>query len=235
MEEETIELGIRFLRPLFRIGGVDVWITDTIVSTWIIMGLLIALAIVTRIMLPKFKDVPTGFQNVMEAIVEFYENFAKENLGAKLMPLASWFFMAFLFVFLSNISGMFFLRPPTADWSMTFALAFASFLMIQYAAIRYKKWAYLKELCQPFPLFLPLNIIGEFARPVSLSFRLFGNILAGTILMTLLYNMAPYFLRFVLPAALHGYFDLFSGVLQTYIFCALSIAFIGNAAIVEAE
>ena len=78
-------------------------------------------------------------------------------------------------------------------------------------------------------IFFPLNLIGELARPVSLSFRLFGNILAGTILMTLVYKLAPLVLQFVIPAALHAYFDLFTGALQTYIFCALSIMFIRGA------
>jgi F-type H+-transporting ATPase subunit a len=76
----------------------------------------------------------------------------------------------------------------------------------------------------------PLNLIGELARPVSLSFRLFGNILAGMILMTLLYTMAPVVLRFIVPIPLHFYFDLFSGILQAYVFCILSLSFIGAAA-----
>lgn len=227
-----MELGVENL-GVISIGGVDIWITETMLSTWIIMGVLIILAIIVRIMLPRFKETPKGFQNVIETLVETFENFAHENLGDRLMPLGGWFFMAFIFIFLSNISGLFLLRPPTADWTMTFAFALATFVMIQYTAIRYQKLGYLKNLMKPFPLFLPLNIIGELARPISLSFRLYGNILAGTILMTLLYSMAPTVLRYVFPAALHAYFDLFAGVLQTYIFCALSVSFIGNSAIVD--
>ena len=81
----------------------------------------------------------------------------------------------------------------------------------------------------------PLNLIGELARPISLSFRLFGNILAGLILLAVVYNVAPIWMQFVLPAALHGYFDLAIGFLQAYIFCALSLAFIGGAAGLEQE
>ena len=232
--EEGLELGVKVLGTI-PIGNIEIWITETILATWIIMGLLIILAIAVRIMLPRFEETPKGFQNAIEAIVETFDNFAVGSLGIKLMPLGCWFFMAFLFIFLSNISGLFFLRPPTADWTMTFAFSAVTFILIQIMAIKYKRGKYLKELMQPFPLFLPLNIIGELARPISLSFRLFGNVLAGTILMALLYNMAPYAIRFILPAALHAYFDLFSGVLQTYIFCALSVSFIGNAAIIEAD
>jgi len=65
---------------------------------------------------------------------------------------------------------------------------------------------------------------------VSLSFRLFGNILAGLILTSLVYSLLPVYLRLILPVALHIYFDLFTGILQTYIFCVLSLTFIGSAA-----
>jgi len=87
---------------------------------------------------------------------------------------------------------------------------------------------------QPIPIFFPLNLIGEIARPISLSFRLFGNVLAGTIFMSLVYALVPIYLRFALPAALHAYFDLFSGALQTYIFCVLSLSFIHSASSAEA-
>ena len=79
-------------------------------------------------------------------------------------------------------------------------------------------------------IFLPLNIISELAKPVSLSFRLFGNMLSGLILMTIIYSMPVYF-RFVIPVPLHVYFDVAIGALQTYIFCMLSMSFIRNAAL----
>jgi F-type H+-transporting ATPase subunit a len=107
---------------------------------------------------------------------------------------------------------------------MTFAFALVTFILIQTMSIKARGGKYLRSLLNP------LNLIGELARPVSLSFRLFGNILAGMILMTLLYSMAPIFLRFIVPVPLHFYFDIFSGILQAYVFCVLSLSFISVAA-----
>ena len=212
---------------VFPIGGIEVWITDTVISTWIIMGLLIAFAIIVRIKIKSFKDVPTGFQNVVEALVEVFENYLRTTVGERLMFLGNWFFTVFIFVLLSNVGGVFpGLRPPTADWSMTIALALVTFVLIHVMAAKYRKMDHLKGLFEPIFIFFPINVIGELARPISISFRLFGNMLGGLILMTLVYSMVPIFIKFGIPAALHVYFDLFAGVLQTYIFVTLSLSFI---------
>ena len=213
---------------VFSIGGVEIWITETIVNMWWIMLFLIVVAVITRIKLKNFKDVPKGFQNVLEMMVETFDNLVRGVAGEKFMFLGNWYFMVFSFVLLSNLSGLVFLRPPTADWSFTFTLALVTFVLIQSMAVKFRKGEYLKSLFEPYPVFFPLNVIGELARPVSLSFRLFGNILAGIILLSLLYENV--ILRFVLPIPLHGFFDVFAGILQTYVFCVLSLSFISAAA-----
>ena len=220
---------------VLTIGGIEIWITETMTGTWIIMALLIALAVAVRVRLNKFNEVPTGFQNAIEAIVEAFCNFVRESAGEKLMFLGNWYFMVFSFILLSNLSGLLFLRPPTADWTLTFAFAFVTFLLIQAMGIKFRKGGYIKSLFEPYPAFFPLNVIGEISRPISLSFRLFGNILAGTILMGLLYEMAPVLLRFLVPLPLHAFFDVFAGVLQTYVFSVLSLSFISAAASAEGE
>ncbi len=87
---------------------------------------------------------------------------------------------------------------------------------------------YLKSFTEPIALLTPLNVIGELANPISLSFRLFGNIMSGGIIMGLLYNALGYFAPLITPV-LHGYFDVFSGLLQTFIFGMLTMIFIGGA------
>jgi F-type H+-transporting ATPase subunit a len=122
-----------------------------------------------------------------------------------------------------------FMRHPTADIAVTYALALITFAMIQGFAIKEKgvfKW--LKTLTEPFVLLTPLNVIGELANPISLSFRLFGNILGGTIIMGLYYNL-PWFTLIGIPVALHAYFDIFAGVLQAFIFVMLSMTFVASA------
>jgi len=216
--------------------GVEVWITDTIVSTWIIMGLLIAFAVIVRIRVRKPQDVPKGFLNVVEALVETFEGYIRTTVGDKLMFLGNWFFTVFIFVLISNLSGLIpGMRPPTADWAMTVSLALVTLGLIQAMGMKYRKGEYIASFFKPMFLFFPINFIGELARPISLSFRLFGNMLAGLIMMSLIYSLFPVFARFVVPAALHVYFDVFAGVLQTYIFCTLSLSFISSAAAVAEE
>ena len=214
---------------VFNILGVEVWITQTILNTWIIMLVLIAAAVVIRLKLRRLQDIPAGAQNVAEAVIEVFDGFVQNTAGERLKNLGNWFFMVFVFILTSNLSGLVGLRPPTADWATTFAFALATFVLIQVMGIIHSGSTYLKNFFKPNPLFFPLNLIGELARPVSLSFRLFGNILAGTILISLFYALLPLYVRFFIPAALHFYFDLFTGLLQTYIFCILSLTFIGAA------
>ena len=214
---------------VIELFGVDIWITQTIVNTWIIMMLLAALALVVRVMLRSFKKVPSGFQNAIEIMIESFDNIVKKSAGEKYMYLGNWFFMVFAFILVSNLSGIVGMRPPTADWATTFAFALATFILIQVMGIVGRKGKYLKSFFEPIFVFFPLNLIGELARPISLSFRLFGNVLAGMILITLFYSL-PIYLRIILPAALHAVFDIFFGALQTYVFCVLSMTFIGSAA-----
>ena len=88
-----------------------------------------------------------------------------------------------------------------------------------------------KDMCSPLPswlpIWLPINVISELAVPISLSLRLFANVLSGTVMMALVYGL----LRMVAiawPAVLHAYFDLFSGAIQTYVFCMLTMTYIKN-------
>lgn len=215
---------------VFEIGGVEVWITETMVATWIIMAVLIIFAVVVRLKLKKFSEVPSGFQNVVEAIIEMFDGFIKDTAGEKLQFLGNWFFMVIMFILISNISGLFGLRPPTSDWSITFAFAIVTLVLIQVMGFKYRKGEYLKSFFKPFVFFFPINVMGELSRPISLSFRLFGNVLSGVVIMSLIHNLAPIWARFILPAAIHAYFDIAVGLIQTYIFCALSLAFIASAA-----
>lgn len=215
---------------VIQIGGVEIWITRTIFNTWVIMLALIAFAVFTRFMLRRFREVPTGFQNAVEAVVEVFDNFVRNSAGERLMFLGNWFFTVFIFIFAANISGIVGLRPPTADWATAFAFALATFILVQTTGLKFRKGEYIKRFFRPHPVFFPLNLIGELARPISLSFRLYGNVLAGFILMTLVYSITPIYVRFGIPVVLHAYFDLITGALQTYIFCILSLMFIRGAA-----
>ena len=214
---------------VLNIFGQELWITETMVNLWIISAIMIAVAIAVRLKV-KYTDNPKGFQNIVEMAVETFDRFVRNSAGNRLAGLGNWFFTVFVVILLSNISGVFTLRPPTADWTFNFPVAFVTFILIQFLAFKFRPREHFKSLMQPFFLFLPINIIGELSRPISLSFRLFGNIMAGMILIGLLYNLLPWPLTIGIPIPLHAYFDLAMGLLQAFIFTVLSLSFIGIAA-----
>ncbi|MCD8089289.1 MAG: F0F1 ATP synthase subunit A [Clostridiales bacterium] len=208
------------------IGNFSFRLTETVIDTWIIMLVLIIFAIIVRIKLNKFTEVPeSGFQNVIETMVEMMENFVSSTMGEKYSYFGCWFFGVFAFILTSNLSGLVALRPPTADLATTLALALTTFVLIHFMGIFTSKLGYLKGYFEPVPFLMPLNIISEIATPISLSFRLFGNILGGLIIMGLVYTL-PVYVRFFIPGFLHMYFDVFAGCLQTFIFVMLSMTFI---------
>ena len=208
---------------VFEIFGIP--ITETVVSTWIIMAVIIVGAfILTR----RFEKLPRGVQNVAEALVEGINDFTAQTMGEKNRWFAPYAGTLLIFIFLANISGLFALWPPTADANTTIGLALMTFVLILYSNIRYKGLlGYLKGLfLEPIPIvFAPINIIGELATPVSLAFRLYGNILAGVVIMGLIYSAVPV----LIPVPLHFYFDLFAGILQSFIFTMLTMVFVSMA------
>ncbi len=213
----------------FEIFGQTILITSTVVFGWIICAALILFSVFTKLAMNNFTQVPSGFQNVIELIVDSFDGFVNGIVGKELgKTLGVWFFGVAAFIFVSNLSGLIGFRAPTADLSTTLGFGLTTFFLIHFYGITKNTKSYFKGYLDPMPLFLPLNIIGELATPVSLSFRLFGNILGGYVIMSMIYVALPWFLRWFVPAPLHIYFDMFSAVLQTFIFCILSLTFISS-------
>ncbi len=215
-----------------HIGDFSFWITTTHVCLAIVMVVLIVFAIVANRVIKKadYRKAPTGFLNVLEMIVETLDKLILDNMGRKLAPVFRNYVSAlFLLILTCNLSGLFGLRPPTADYGVTLPLALITFFMIQYQGFKWQKMGKIKGLFEPFFLFLPVNIISEFATPISMSLRLFANILSGTMMMALIYGLMQK-IAIIWPAALHAYLDVFSGCLQAYVFAMLTMVFISNAA-----
>lgn len=215
-----------------HIGDFSFWITTTHVCLAIVMVVLIVFAIVANRVIKKadYRKAPTGFLNVLEMLVETLDKLILDNMGRKLAPVFKNYVSAlFLLILTCNLSGLFGLRPPTADYGVTLPLALITFFMIQYQGFKWQKMGKIKGLFEPFFLFLPVNIISEFATPISMSLRLFANILSGTMMMALIYGLMQK-IAIIWPAALHAYLDVFSGCLQAYVFAMLTMVFISNAA-----
>ncbi|MCR5293073.1 MAG: F0F1 ATP synthase subunit A [Eubacterium sp.] len=220
-----------YIHELYPVNffGNTVYITTTHVCTLIVMAAIIVFAICARrsFMKAEATGKMTTLSTITEIGIDTLTHFVTDTMGKKTAKkYITYIGTIFLFIFVSNTSGVFGLRPPTADYGTTLALALITFLMIEYADIRYNKWGSVKALFEPFPLFFPMNVISVFSTPLSMSLRLFGNILGGTVLMALFYGMVPIFAKIGIPAFLHAYFDLFSGAIQTYVFCMLTITFI---------
>lgn len=219
-----------------EIAGIQ--IADSVVVTWLIMIVLTAFSIVvTR----KFDKIPKGVQNVVELGVESVNKLTVDTMGKDKKGFAPYIGTVFLFLIVANLIGLLDLRPPTADINTTFALAILTFVMTIGFGIKSKGLKkYLKSFFEPLPLLVPLNVIGELANPVSLAFRLFGNIIGGVIIMSLAYGGLASLSSAIglgdiaifqvgIPIVLHAYFDIFSGLLQSFIFVMLTMVFISGA------
>lgn len=217
----------------YKIFGQTVWITTSHVCILIVMLIMIAFAFAANRTMKHAAEVPGGFQNVLELIVEKLDGVVYGTMGKAAAPkFVNYISTIFVFILMSNISGLFGLRPPTADYGTTFALGLITFFLIhitQFKNLPLKQiW---KDMCSPLPpwlpLWFPINLISEIAVPVSLSLRLFANVLSGTVMMALVYGLLSK-VAIIWPAALHVYFDLFSGAIQTYVFCMLTMTYISQ-------
>ena len=205
--------------------GHEVWITTTHVCVLIVMLIIIGFAIVANRCMAKAREVPEGFQNVVELIVEMLDKMVYGSMGSYGRKYLNYIGTLFVFIFISNISGLFGLRAPTADYVVTLPLGVMTFLIIQFNNIKYNKFGAFTDLFKPIPVLFPINLIGELAVPFSLSLRLFGNVLSGTVMMSLIYSLLSK-IAIGWPGFLHIYFDLFSGAIQTYVFCMLTMVFV---------
>ena len=216
-----------------EVFGQKVWITTSHACILIVMAIMLIFAIIANRKLKHATDKPDAFQNVIELIVEKLDGMVESTMGKWAPKFVNYISTIFIFILMSNISGLVGLRPPTADYGTTLALALITFFMIRVCKIKHqsakKIWT---GMCSPLPPWLPIwapiNIISEIAIPISLSLRLFANILSGTVIMALVYGLLGK-LAIVWPAALHVYFDLFSGAIQTYVFCMLTMTYVSQA------
>lgn len=177
---------------------------------------------------------PSGLAYWSEELYNLSLYVIKDNLKEKTVHYLPIFGTLMVCMLVSNLTGLIGLQNPTSNVSFNATLALMFFFMIQTHGItKAGLKARLKELTEPMWLLTPLNIIGELALPISLTMRLFGNILAGTIISLLIYTLikaiAPWgYLGLTITPFLHMYFDIFSGVIQTYIFFTLGTYFLGQ-------
>ena len=200
---------------------------------WFVIAILLVFALLGS---SNASRIPHGWQNFMESALDFTTDIAKNQLGESFyrewVPFIS---TLFLFIFGCNWAGAIIpwklielpegeLAAPTNDINTTVALALLTSFSYFYAGLSKKGLGYFKRYIAPIPLLLPINILEDFTKPLSLSFRLFGNVLADELTVTVLTSLVP--LVIPLPIMLLA---IFAGSVQALIFSTLAAAYIAEA------
>lgn len=209
---------------IIHLGGYDVTLNmEVILMTWIVIGLLTIFGYLAS---KKAGFAPHPFQVLGEIFVGAFYKITEDALdkerAEKYGPLVC---ALFLFLVFSNWLGIIpHLEEPTKDLNTPFSLGLMGFVIAHYAGIRSKGFkAYAKEYFQPMFFMMPLNVIGELSKIVSISFRLFGNIMGGAIIILVVSHLTY---SLVLPPLLNAFFGLFVGTIQAFVFTMLTVVYI---------
>ncbi len=198
-----------------------------LVFTWFIMLVIITLALIVRVSL---KLVPEGIQNIAESVVYGIYTFVEDILGKEETPKHFPLIITLaIFIFFCNITELIpYFTPPTSNLNTTLSMAILVFVYYQYLGIRKHGFKYVKHFMGPVwwlsPLMIPIELIDHFARIVSLSVRLFGNIFGDYMLLAVIFFLVPW----LVPLPIMG-LVLFAATLQAFIFFLLSTMYIAEA------
>lgn len=175
----------------------------------------------------RMRETPHGLQNLMELLVTSVDKMTQNRVGKKVGAGLSAYLLALgVYIGLGSLIELFGIQAMTADLNTTLALGLCTFIMINVTAIRYRGIrGRIKYYGQPMKLVAPFRLLSDICTPISLACRLYGNILAGAIVMELLYYVVP----ILIPGIMSLYFNLFHAGIQVYIFMYLSLSFIGEA------
>jgi F-type H+-transporting ATPase subunit a len=210
-------------QPVFRLFG-DVWVTNTVISTWVMMALIVAAVIILRRRQPV----------ALEMLLDFLSDMIADVMGEQARRYLPFLGSLAIFIAMANSIGIVpGLVAPTRDISTALALALVVFFAVHYFGIREKGLLiYLRDLAAPIyllPLTLPLELIGQVSRTLSLTLRLFGNIVSGELVVAVIFSLVPLFVELPIVGL-----SLFTGLLQAYIFTILAAVYI-NSGVEESQ
>ena len=217
----------------------DLTITSSQITSWAVIIAILGLCLFLTHGLtvrPESKR-----QLIAEWGVEQVNKLVSENMGQRFMAFAPFIAAIMLLSAFSSLTSLLGLFPPTSDMNVVAGWAILVFVLITYYKLKGGVWPYVKGFFEPVPVFAPFNIIGEIATPVSMSFRHYGNVLSGVVISTLvayaLRSLSHMIFSFLgnftilqigLPAVLSIYFDIFSGLMQAFIFAMLTMLYIAT-------
>ena len=222
----------------------DLPITEAQINSWAVMLSILGICLYLT---HGIKVVPDSKRQLAaEWIVEKVTGLVSDNMGKKFLGFAPFVAGILALSALSSLSSLLGLFPPTSDMNVVVGWAILVFILITHYKLQGGLWNYIKGFFSPIPFFAPLNIIGEFATPISMAFRHYGNVMSGMVISVLiafaLRNLSAMvlgwlpgflgqipFLQVGLPAVLSLYFDIFSGCMQAFIFAMLTMMNIATA------
>jgi len=197
-------------------------IRDTVLYTWITMGIIIGFVLLLKVLKPNL------LEYILEMVISVLDDAMDvDNLHPYIPLLGSLMIFTLFANLISIVPGM---KSPTADINTTIGLALIIVFSVHiYGMIKKGVWRYLKEFASPV-FMLPVELIGQFSRTLSLSMRLFGNILSGDLIVAIVFSIVPYFLPIALTAI-----TMVSGVLQAFVLTTLAALFISSAVEINEE
>lgn len=218
-----------FTHPFFNIN------VETIINTFIVLFLITLLVLPLKFFLTNKNSM---VRYILVSVTESFAEFTTQTLGSFSFAHFSFIGSLFIFIFLCNALSIFpWLEEPTKDLSTTFALGIATFLYIQFYAIKSQGIIhYLKEYFQPFFIMFPLHVMGKLATVISISFRLFGNIFGGAVITSLYFQQViqkSVILEIIgllsTNILITLFFGLFEGFLQAFVFSMLALTYLSIA------
>ncbi|MDD4715407.1 MAG: F0F1 ATP synthase subunit A [Oscillospiraceae bacterium] len=213
-----------------RISVLNVSVSSTVMLSWIVMAGLVILAVLARVfVIPRMKENPGAAQNILELMVDGIERYTRDKTGDLSNNLGAYIFTITALLVGCAIVELFGFRPPTTDITFTFALAIITFVLINFYGINRKGIiGRIRSLGTPYSFVIPIRMISDFAIPVSLACRLFGNMLGGMVVVDLLYNALGNG-AVGIPSVLGLFFNVFHPLVQAFIFVTLTLAYISEA------
>lgn len=218
---------------------------ETIVAL-AVMAFLAIMAIIVFILVKKADPIkrPKGLLMLVEWAVEKIDVFVETNMGKGFENFGGLFLAIIPFVFISFIISITGLPSPMTNMAVPLTLALVTFTLIHLTSMKYTKWKYFKRFIDPIPVFLPINLISMWAPLLSMTLRMFGNAVVGMVIISVcnwalgamsaaLFSFIDsgvtyiFFAPFVTPV-FHAYFDLFSGLIQTLVFCYLTALYVSQ-------
>ena len=214
------------VKPIFspEIFGITINITSSILIQWCVILILgIGAFLLTR----NLKLKPNKTQSALEKLYQGIRDLQVGIMGEEYESFLPYIGTLMIYLLVLNLTGLLGVIPPTADLSVTVSLAFTSFLVVNLNAIKkHGIAAYGRGFMHPYAFMLPINIMERFVLLISLSLRLFGNMMAAVVLVELVYHALGsigVLAQFGSPIIVHAYFDLFDGALQMIVFSMLTM------------